>query len=207
MKTIRTIVSAVALMAGVAMAQPALAQNARELAQAGSWTARVAISDRGAAMCVMSNVTRPFGVHIKYFRGTRHLVLHLFRDGWDIPRDVEVPLLIGVDGGNQWNARASSLGDGLEVTIPERMVQEFETALRNGEFLEIRFPNHREEGWRVRLSGLDTVAPAFADCMGAVNRFAGGQQQPQAPQQPVQTQPRVQPFEVAPSAGKPGRNT
>ena len=209
MMKIARIALVVALMAGVAVAQPALAQQQnngeQQLARAGSWTARIAMSNQGSPMCIMSNESRPYAVHLKYFRGARQLVLHFFHENWDIPRDAEVPVRLGVDGGNQWNARASSLGRGLEVTIGGELVQEFERAIRRGEFLDLNFPSHREDGWRIRLAGLDRVADAFVECMGAVNRFAGNPRQGPAPipGEPAQTPRR--PFDAGPSAGgKPG---
>jgi hypothetical protein len=208
MRTIARIGSAMALMAGIAAAQPAIAQqqlpqNGREqqLAQVGSWTARIAMSNQGNPMCVMSNESRPYAVHLKYFRGGRQLVLHFFHDNWDIPRDAAVAVRLGVDGGNQWNARASSLGNGLEITIAGELVPEFERAIRRGEFLDLNFPNHREDGWRIRLAGLGQVADAFIECMGAVNRYAGNPPRQAAAQAPAQA-PR-QPFDAG-AGGKPG---
>lgn len=193
MNAFTRIAVAAALVAG-AWTAPASAQQARELAQAGPWVARMAVSDRNVPMCVMSNVTRPVGFHIKYFQGSQNLVVHVFREGWQMPQNTQVQMVLEIDQLERWNANVTSMGDGIEFTVGQAELNRFETALRNGRVMNIQLGSgNKSVPVQVQLSGVDQVSDAFIECMRTINSRGGAQGagtvQPQ-PRQPGVMQPR-----------------
>jgi len=193
-KTLTRIAFAAALMAG-AYAAPASAQSVRELAQAGGWTARMMVSDRNVPMCVMSSVTRQVGFHIKYFRGTDNLVVHVFRDGWQLQQNAQVPMTLDIDRNENWSTNASSMGDGIEFTVGQAEMPRFETALRSGRLMSIQLgTGNKTQPLQVQLAGVDAVSGAFIECMRTINGRGGAQgagaPAPQ-PAEPRAVQPRA----------------
>lgn len=198
MKTFARIAVAAAVIAGASVA-PAVAQEARELAQSGPWIARIATSDRNVPLCVMSNVSGEAGLHIKYFQGARNLVVHLFRAGWQIPRDQRLAMTLGIDRIESWNAEATSMGDGIEFTVGQAEMTRFEAALRQGRVMSIQLgTGNKSAPVQVALGGVNEVSDAFIQCMRAINGRGGAQgagaDTPQQPR-PVQA-PRLQPREL-----------
>jgi invasion protein IalB len=188
MRRITRIASTMALMAGLAAA-PALAQQQpgeiRTLSQSGDWSAAAAVSSRGVPMCVMSNLAQPTEFHLKYFRGARELIVHLYRNGRELPEGERVPVSIRIDG-RDWNATATSFGRGLEITVGPDAIEGFTSALRGGETMQVTVADgSKARAVQYRLAGADRVSAAFADCVRNVSRQA-------------RTPDRSQPAPVAP---------
>ena len=197
MKDFARIAIAAALVA-TACAAPASAQSqVQELSQSGNWAARMLVSDRGAPMCAMSSTTQQVGFHLKYFRGAQNMVVHIFRQGWQMQQGAQVAMALDIDRDNRWNANVTSIGDGVEFTINQRELPRFERALRSGQVMNIRLgQDNKGTPMQVMLNGADTVSGAFIECIRTINGGGGqpgagaqGPQQPAPRQQPVQTQP------------------
>jgi len=198
MKTFARIAVAAAVIAGASTA-PAAAQEVRELAQSGPWIARMAMSDRNVPLCVMSNVSGEAGLHIKYFQGSQNLVVHLFRAGWQIPREQRLSMTLGIDRLESWNAEVTSMGDGIEFTVGQAEMRRFEAALRQGRFMTIQLgTGNKSTPVQVALGGVNDVSDAFIQCMRAINGRGGAQGAgAPTPQQPRPAQaPRMQPREL-----------
>ena len=199
MKTFARIAVAAAVIAG-AWTAPASAQQTRELAQSGPWVARMAVSDRNVPLCVMSNVSGETGLHIKYFQGSQNLVVHLFRAGWQMPRDARVSMTLEIDRLERWNADVTSMGDGVEFTVGQAEMTRFEAALRRGQFMNIQLGSgNKSVPMQIALGGVNDVAESFIQCMRAINGRGGAQgagaPAPQQQPRPVQV-PRNQPREL-----------
>lgn len=197
MKHIARIVAATALVA-TAYAAPAAAQSqVQELAQSGNWSARMLVSDRGAPMCAMSNVTDAVGFHLKYFRGSQNIVVHVFRGGLQMQQGAQVPMTLEIDRSERWNASVTSMGDGVEFTVGQQEMPRFERALRSGQVMNIRLgQDNKGTPIQVQLAGADQVSVAFIDCMRAINGSGGPGVEADQPA------PRQQPVRSAPPAGR-----
>lgn len=203
MKDFARIAVAAAVVA-TACAAPASAQSqVRDLSQSGAWAARMLASDQGAPMCAMSSVTQQVGFHLKYFRGAQNMVVHIFREGWQMRQGAQVAMALDIDRDARWNASVTSIGDGVEFTIGQQELPRFERALRSGQVMTIRLgQDNKAVPMQVALNGADAVAGAFIGCMRAINgQGAAPGAGAEAPQRPG---PRQQPVQSAPPASRPG---
>ena len=204
MTNIRKIVAAVALTAGL-IATPALIAQAqsqapsqaptRELIRVGAWAAHQAVSNQGVPMCIMGSEGNPYSLFVKYFRGTQHLAIHVFGEGWNLQPNAQIPMQLRI-GQESWSGNATVLGSrtGLEVTVGQEEVARFEAAMRSGGTATVSFPNTNVRPLEFQINGIGGVLRAFSDCIGQVN----GRTQAAQPAKPGSGTPQVQHPQQAP---------
>lgn len=215
-------------LAAPLMSVPALAQapqgpapQMRDLARSGAWTAYGGGSESGKAVCGVMVRGSDRSMHVKYFQGGSSLVIHVFKNSWNIPGGIEIPVDLTIDQSPGWTARAVALnnGRGIQFQIGRDNLARFEALFRAGTAMRLRFMEGNEQPWVAQLRGSNQIMDAFVRCMRIINQnneprrseeptqpYSGGNN-PSGPTQPFaapppRSQPPTQPF--APSGGPTG---
>jgi hypothetical protein len=185
--------AALALATAAAASHPASAQTRVSL-RSGAWEAFDGVSDNGRQVCGISTSSRDgrryFG--IKYFEGSRSLVVHFVSDAWSLPDDTPVRVSLRFDDAAPWNATAIGGRDLVEARLSggdnvRRFIGEFGSA-RSG---RIDFEGGKRP-WAISLDGSRPALEAMVQCMrrlvaASSGRGGGGGEQPHA-------QPHAQPY-------------
>ncbi len=205
MAAVRTVVLGVIsslFLASAAVAEP------RELATSGYWRAFGGTSDNGTPVC---GVQTTFGINgsgggflLKWFAGNDFLTVQLYRPSWNIPRDVQAPVTVVLDG-QRWNVvgKAGVRPNMLEFYVRPEKVREFVHDFTAANGMVVTFDTGSERPWTASLAGNSAVVDVMVRC---VARYAGADSatpfsylptgQPYAPAPADSTQPFQQPASV-----------
>jgi hypothetical protein len=202
---------AMAAVALLAVAAPAAAQM-RITGRYGDWTSSEGFGSYGSPMCSAGLV----GAERSFFMKSdgHDLILHVFKDGWEVPDDQPVELALQVDNAPPVHLWGFGLGkslSGIEVLIhPEAIwehsgrttISELPKLLQNGLRFRLSFPDGDEPSWEGSLAGSGKALTAMMDCS---RRLAARRTQPfgakkQAPVQALGPAPSPQPFGSVPPA-------
>jgi hypothetical protein len=224
----RALLLATALAAGVtsvpaqAQAPQGPAPQMRDLARSGAWTAYGGGSESGKAVCGVMVRGEDRSMHVKYFQGGNSLVIHVFKNSWNIPGGVEIPVDLAIDQSPGWTARAVALnnGRGIQFQIGRDNLARFEALFRAGNAMRLRFMEGDEQPWVAQLRGSNQIMDAFVRCMRIINQDDGprrpaeptqpylGGSNPSGPTQPFSGPPRsqtpTQPFGPGGVPSQPG---
>ena len=163
----RTLLAAalLAATATTALAEPQF----NLLYERGDWSVAYGLSTAGRPTCSLAVTGKDRSLFIKYF-GDKQLWVHIFKDGWVFPENVEVPLTFTFDQyppapatgrGHVGTARWSF----VEFGINPNFVKEFFERLENGSRLLVNFSAGNERPWQIDLIGSGAAMASFHDCI------------------------------------------
>ncbi|MCD9821183.1 hypothetical protein [Bradyrhizobium japonicum] len=189
----RTLIAAAMLLTATAVqAQPL----SKVLYARGMWTVATGLSNQGNRLCSLEVRGADRQLYIKNFAGLKQLVVHIFKDGWQFPEKVEVPLTFTFD---QYPA-LPTIGTGntivggisfVEFQVAPEFVVEFLTRLAKGSRLIVNFQSGNEPAWEAILGGSNAAVQVMAQCMlnltpatqpySSTQPYSGKQQRPTQP--------------------------
>lgn len=176
---LRTTIAAVALFAAVSSAEASM----RVTGTYGDWRTLEGLGNKGNPMWTASLL----GVDRNLFIKTqgRNLMLHVYKDGWQIPENQSVNVTLQVDNGPPMSfvglgyprIPGDSFG-GFDILIKpddvapntgRKMISEVVDLLKNGQKLRLSFRDGDEQPWEASLDG---AASAVTELMNCKDRIA-----------------------------------
>jgi hypothetical protein len=151
------------------------------LRTAGYWSASYSASNsEGLPMCVMQSDMDLRGggnasLMFKYTPGGQ-LFAHVFKTGWQIPKDTVLSVALVFDGGEPWAtkaARGSSWDSNtglIAFVIRNDSVQAFLTEFGEANSMKLQFTDGTERPWSFNMIGSKEVSLAFAECIVAISK-------------------------------------
>jgi hypothetical protein len=173
----KTLMATAALvLAAVAAASHQASAQTRVSVRSGAWEAFDGVSDNGRQVCGISTSSRDGRRHfgIKYFEGSRSLVVRFMSDAWSLPDDTPVRVSLRFGDAAPWNATAIGGRDLVEARLSggdnvRRFIGEFGSA-RSG---RIDFEGGKRP-WVISLEGSGPVLDAMARCVRRMTAESGG---------------------------------
>jgi hypothetical protein len=192
-------VSAVALCGNVANAEVSV------FYRSGAWEALSGRSESGTQMCMVKVHSSDRSFMVKWFRGNPDLIIHIFKNGWNVSNQPLVDVSLQFDNQPAWPGKASGLdheATGLEMRVSDSLVPEFLNKLRWSTSLRISFPTGSESDWTANMTGSNAAVLKMLECVNWTlnprpTQPYTSQAQPPAVTQPYPTQPgRLNPTPV-----------
>lgn len=159
-----------ALVAIIAMAAPATAQQVRNLAAVNGWVAYVAQSD-GGQLCGMgteANTTgRFFWIKVERLRGELHGFVQVGDRSWNVRQGSTGRIVIGIDRQQaELNYTGTNRPDMIEASYQGafRNFINFVEAFALGMRMQVSFPGEDVAPWSADLRGTRAVTDAFLAC-------------------------------------------
>lgn len=193
-----------ALSAGAAQAQ-----QVKPLFERGSWIVTTGLSNKNNPICSLGLRSIDRQLYIKNVAGQKGLVVHIFKDGWKLPNNVDVPLSFTFDQypalpttGHGWNSETVRNLSFVEFFVAPEFTIEFLTRFSKGSKQTVTFESGNEPAWEANLIGSNDAVQVLAGCMSSLTPTT----QPYSPKstQPYnesKRQPPVKPTQ--PFGGKP----
>jgi hypothetical protein len=170
-------VMTLATTALLATAAPAAAQM-RTTATYGAWSTAEGVSTGGEPMCSASLLGADRSLFVK--TGGELVYFHVFKDGWRIPVDQRVDVVMQVDNAPPISLIGYGLPEygpnvpgGFDIEIhPDdiwehsgrTLISEVVDLLKNGRNLRLSFPDGDEPPWEGSLSGSARALTAMISC-------------------------------------------
>jgi hypothetical protein len=152
----------------------------------GRWMAAAGRSDDGIPMCAMATGgTEGRSFHIKWFANNDGLIVQIFKDGWVVPMNANVPVEFQIDHAAVWSATAVGRGNSIFFRVLGSKISDFMNEIAYGATLKVAFPAGSEQPWSGSLDGSGGAAEAMLRCIKQIKGI-------NPPTQPYSTQP-VQP--------------
>jgi hypothetical protein len=174
MRICTTVLAAAAVLS---LAAPAYAEADIQIySQAGVWTAGGGRTENGHAVCSMATLSRdkPYmGLFIKRFDTADYLVVHVTKDGWQVPTGLKVPLRLTIDRATPWEVAAVGFDSNfLEFRVPSAQIVLFMTEFSHGLQARITFLTGNEGEWTSNLTGFSATLRTFNNCLERQNAAA-----------------------------------
>jgi hypothetical protein len=161
---------ALALVAALAIAAPAQAQQVRNLAAINGWTAYIAQNPSGA-LCGMgtdaNTMGRFFWIKLERLRGELHGFVQVGDRTWNVRPQATGRIVIAIDGRRaELNYTGTDRPDMIEASYQGafnnfiNFVEAFAAGLR----MQVLFPGERVDPWSADLRGTRAVTEAFLAC-------------------------------------------
>ncbi len=187
-------------------ATEALAADVRLLYTAGRWQVQNGVGDDQRPFCkIVSGGASGRRFIVEAFAGDPALTLQIVKDGWEIPPQTPVDVVIDIDG-NRWPIHTTGAGQLIGISVPAENQAQFEQSFRAGRTMSIAFPGGTERPWVGSLTSSNAVYNAFNTCRGTMlgqgSQPSAGTQPFAAPATPAATQPFAQ-TPSAPAAAPP----
>lgn len=163
-----------ALAAASFLTTPALA-DMQNIYQSGEWTVFSGVADDGTPGCGMEEIGPDKMFAIKWFNGSDHLLVHLFKQSWHVPAGTKVPVQVQFDQAGPWQAVAEAgptpYGSILAFDVPDDdNLQTFLDEVRYSVVMRISFPGSRETDWLGDMTGSNKAMDVFGTCMSYVQK-------------------------------------
>jgi hypothetical protein len=161
---------ALALVAVLAMAAPASAQQVRNLAAVNGWVAYIAQSANGP-LCGMGTEAntrgRFFWIKVERLSGNLHGFVQVGDRSWNVRNEATGRIIIGIDRQRaELNYVGTSRPDMIEASYRGAFANfiNFVRAFALGSRMQVTFPGENVAPWSANLRGTRTVTDAFLAC-------------------------------------------
>ncbi|MBR0651190.1 hypothetical protein GXW78_16080 [Roseomonas terrae] len=161
---------ALALVATLAMAAPAAAQQVRNLASNNGWVAYTAQSNAGP-LCGMgteaNSVGRFFWIKVERLRGNLHGFIQVGDRSWNVRQEAQGRIVVGIDRQRaELNYTGTSRPDMVEASYRGAFENflNFVRAFALGNRMQVSFPGEDVSPWGANLRGTRAVTEAFLNC-------------------------------------------
>ncbi len=168
------------------VAAPAASAQTTEIYRSGLWSAYSGTSEDERRVCGIAT-TGADGrrVAIQQFSGMPGLQVELRKDSWMIPDNTEVTVQFKFDYRDQMQGQMTGSGRAMAMQMSYEQALAFIRALRDGQVLQVFFPDGNEVVWTGGLAGSGRAIAALNTCAATL--------EPSVPTQPFQAQPAPQP--------------
>lgn len=187
MKSLRYIAFAAALLASGSAAQAKM----DVIGQVGAWRVSAGTNNEGNPMCSMST----FGdngrsAYIKWqSNSSTSLFVHLYKNGWNIPPGIEMPLTVQFDSAmtftgiaKKLTVRTNAIEAAIRSGVGARGVDEAVSFLKHfvsSSAMSFKFPGGSEPDWHAPMAGSKPIGRRFTKCIVDFDRARkGGSTQP-----------------------------
>ena len=161
---------ALALVAILAMAAPASAQQVRNLAAVNGWVAYIAQSNSGP-LCGMGTEAnsqgRFFWIKVERLNGDLHGFVQVGDRSWNVRQEATGRIVIGIDQQRaELNYTGTSRADMIEASYRGAFDNfiNFVRAFALGNRMQVTFPGENVAPWGADLRGTRAVTDAFLAC-------------------------------------------
>jgi hypothetical protein len=176
----RTLFAAAALLLMASTANAA--SELRTLQTSGYWSTFYTKTSAGPPLCGMKTIFNDRNAHgslmIKYIKGTKNLRVHVFKEGWRIPDEVEIPLYITFDNSERYKATgwgvATATMNYVEFLIAEDFTKSFLDLFAAASTMTLGFIEGSEAPWTSNMKGSTEAVTSFARCVVATIRRQAG---------------------------------
>ena len=159
-----------ALVATLAMAAPAAAQQVRNLAAVNGWVAYVAQSNSGQ-LCGMgteaNSMGRFFWIKLERLNGELHGFVQVGDRSWNVRTEATGRIVIAIDRQRaELNYTGTSRTDMIEASYrgaSDNFIN-FVRAFALGNRMQVTFPGENVDPWSADLRGTRVVTDAFLAC-------------------------------------------
>lgn len=159
-----------ALVAVIAIAAPASAQQVRNLASINGWVAYVAQTNNGT-LCGMgteaNSMGRFFWIKVERLRGDLHGFVQVGDRAWNVRDGATGRIVIAIDRQRaELNYTGTSRPDMIEASYQGafRNFINFVEAFALGLRMQVSFPGENVDSWSADLRGTRAVTEAFLAC-------------------------------------------
>lgn len=150
------VTAAIALMASSAMAQ-----------QRSGWSSYEDVSNAGIPVCgITATGTPETEIHIKYFQGGSHLIVHLFRVGWAYLPITTLETRLTVDGQQVWTGTSGARMDHTQISIDATDVERVVEAISRGRSLSVDVTD--QTTMTIPLRGSDRAVSQMIRCIARI---------------------------------------
>lgn len=160
-----------ALVAVIACALPASAQQVRNLASANGWVAYVAQGNDGGMLCGMgteaNRVGRFFWIKVERLRGNLHGFIQVGDRSWNVRQEARGRIVIAIDRQRaELNYTGTSRPSMIEASYQGAFNNflNFVRAFAMGLRMQVIFPGENVAPWSADLRGTRAVTEAFLAC-------------------------------------------
>jgi hypothetical protein len=161
---------ALALVAIIAMAAPAAAQQVRNLAANNGWVAYIAQSNNGP-LCGMGTEAnsrgRFFWIKVERLQGNLHGFIQVGDRDWNVRQEATGRIVVGIDAQRaELNYTGTSRPDMIEASYRGAFDNflNFVRAFALGNRMQVSFPGENVTPWGADLRGTRAVTEAFLAC-------------------------------------------
>ena len=159
-----------ALVAALALAVPAMAQDVRNLASVNGWVAYIAQSANGQ-LCGMGTEAntrgRFFWIKLERLSGDLHGFVQVGDRSWNVRNGATGRIVIGIDRQRaELNYAGTSRADMIEASYRGAFNNfiNFVRAFALGNRMQVTFPGENVDPWTADLRGTRAVTDAFLAC-------------------------------------------
>lgn len=162
-----------------------------KLAEAGVWQAAGGLED-GHQNCAIASVTGAPGSIMMFVEDDAPGLVRLAfqKDGWAIPKEVRIPILIRFNDGFNVSVVGTGNGSAINVNFPSSVLKAWIHSFTSGRSMTVEFSGGNEPAWSLDLTGTTPVISAMAKCItdaamtGLPPPFASGETPSAQPTQP-----------------------
>jgi hypothetical protein len=189
------VASAIAVIVALTL-RAAVASDITSLGTFGAWEAYGGLAEDGKQVCGLSEMgTEGRSIQIKYFLGTDHLTIQIFKAGWAIPPRTPISIVMQLGKFSPWNVQAYGSGQLIESAVSADKLPEFVLEFRAADHLNLTFLTGNEGAWVGSLAGSGAAMDRLTQCLDAMKGTGPTATQPfnSAPSQPYDpgTPPRA----------------
>lgn len=152
------VTAAIALMATSAVAQ-----------QRPGWAAYQEVSNAGIPVCGITAMGTPeTEIHVKYFQGGSHLIVHIFRIGWAYLPVTTLDTSMSVDGQQVWSGTSGARMDHTQIAVETTDVERFVEALARGRSLSVAVSD--QDTMTIPLRGSGAAISQMVRCIARIQQ-------------------------------------
>ncbi|MCK1516277.1 hypothetical protein IVB22_27965 [Bradyrhizobium sp. 190] len=209
-------IAAIIAASVLASTAPASATNdLRYLHRSGYWKTFVTTTHNGTPLCGMQSDFGQNGIiegtlMVKFIKGDQHVLVHVFKTSWRIPKDITIPVYMTFDNSQPFTATATGMvtQSGLsyvEFGIASDFLLNFFRLFAGANRMTLGFSEGSEQPWTTGMIGSREAVGSFTNCITTVSPPATSSTQPHGggATQPYGRAPSTQPFGAKPAPTQP----
>ena len=152
----------------------------------GRWDIFKGTGTDGRQVCGIGNTNPTDGraFSLRYALGADNVIFVAAKPTWDIPKDLQVPVVMQIGLHRPWSEQAVGHGHRLEWSMNRETVEHFDREFRRARSMTVTFPSGSERPWVVSLRGSSAASSAMGRCVTAMTQNASDAAAPQSPTQP-----------------------